>query len=145
MEKTAKALNELLCDLNVLFTKLQNYHWNVTGKDFFVIHKQLEEYYDCVSKEIDEVAEQIATLGYQPLGTLKDYLENSQISEASNLKVKPESIIPILIKDFEILLSKFTQIKEHCDNEKIYITSSLMDEYLSSYSKKLWMIKSLTV
>lgn len=145
MEKTAKALNELLCDLNVLFTKLQNYHWNVTGKDFFVIHKQLEEYYDCVSKEIDEVAEQIATLGYQPLGTLKDYLENSQISEASNLKVKPESIIPVLIKDFEILLSKFTQIKEHCDNEKIYITSSLMDEYLSSYSKKLWMIKSLTV
>ena len=141
MEKTAKALNELLCDLNVLFTKLQNYHWNITGKDFFVIHEKLEEYYECIAKEIDEVAEMIATLGYQPLGTLKDYLENSQISEASNLKVKPEAIIPVIIKDFEILLNKFTQIKEHCDNEKIYIASALMDEYLGNYSKKIWMIK----
>ena len=53
MEKTAKALNELLCDLNVLFTKLQNYHWNITGKEFFTMHKQLEEYYECIAKEID--------------------------------------------------------------------------------------------
>ena len=28
-------LNELLSDLNVFYRKLQNYHWNVTGQDFF--------------------------------------------------------------------------------------------------------------
>jgi starvation-inducible DNA-binding protein len=143
MEKTAKALNELLCDLNVLFRKLQNYHWNITGKEFFEIHEKLEEYYNCIAEKIDEVAEQIAILGYQPLGTMKDYLEFSQISEASNTPVKVQDIIPIIIKDFEILLSKFTMIKEHCDKEKVYITSSLMDEYISDYSKKLWMLKTL--
>ena len=144
MEKTAKMLNDLLCDLNVLFRKLQNYHWNITGIEFFEIHEKLENYYDCVAKEIDEVAEQILTLGFIPLGKMKDYLEFSQISEASNACVKVNDIIPIIIKDFEILLSNFTRIKEHCDKEKIYITSSLMDEYLSSYSKKLWMIKQLS-
>ena len=145
MEKTAKALNELLCDFNVLFRKLQNFHWNITGPDFFEIHEKLEGYYEDLSKQIDEVAEQIATLGYQPLGTMKDYLEFSQISEASNEKVQTQTIIPIIIKDFEILLSKLTMIKEHCDKEKVYITSALMDEYICNYSKKLWMVKSLQV
>ncbi len=143
MEKIASCLNELLSDLNVFFRKLQNYHWNITGENFFEIHEKLEEYYDCVSKEIDEVAEQILTLGCQPLGTLKDYLENTKISEASNKKVTSKEIVPILIKDFEILLNKFTEIKECAEKEKVYITNTLMDEYISSYSKKLWMIKQL--
>lgn len=144
METTAKMLNELLCDLNVLFRKLQNYHWNITGIEFFEIHEKLEDYYECIAKEIDEVAEQIAILGYQPLGTMKDYLEHSQISEASNAPVKINDIIPIIIKDFEILLSHFTRIKEHCDKEKVYITCTLMDEFISDYSKKIWMIKNLS-
>ena len=37
-------LNTFLSDLNVFYRKLQNYHWNIKGKDFFVIHGKLEEY-----------------------------------------------------------------------------------------------------
>ena len=143
MKEIANCLNELLSDLNVFFRKLQNYHWNITGENFFEIHEKLEEYYDCVSDEIDEVAEQILTLGFQPLGTLQDYLDNTRISEAENEKVTSKEIIPILIKDFEILIKKFTEIKEHAEEEKVYITNTLMDEYLSDYNKKLWMIKQL--
>lgn len=143
MEKISNCLNELLCDLNVFFRKLQNYHWNITGENFFEIHEKLEEYYDCVAKEIDEVAEQILTLGYQPLGTLQDYLDNTKISEATNKKVTSKEIIPVLIKDIERLLKKFTEIKEHAEEEKVYITNTLMDEYITSYSKKLWMVKQL--
>ena len=30
-----QCLNEFLADLNVFYRKLQNYHWNVQGRDFF--------------------------------------------------------------------------------------------------------------
>ena len=43
MEKTVDDLNLLLSDLNVFYRKLQNYHWNIKGKDFFVCHAKLEE------------------------------------------------------------------------------------------------------
>ena len=33
-------LNLLLSNLNVLYRKLQNFHWYVKGKDFFVIHEK---------------------------------------------------------------------------------------------------------
>ena len=43
-------LNKLLSDLNVFYRKLQNYHWNVKGHDFFTIHAKLEEYYRVLKK-----------------------------------------------------------------------------------------------
>ena len=40
-----QTLNEFLEDLNVFYRKLQNYHWNAQGKDFFRTHEKLEELY----------------------------------------------------------------------------------------------------
>ena len=134
-------LNEFLADLNVFYRKLQNYHWNVEGKDFFVIHAKLEEYYDEINTQIDEIAEHILILGGQPLGTMKDYLEITNIVEAEDKKIKSEAIFHNLVNDFSMLLKKVTEIKEEADNNNQYTTSSLIDEYMESYSKKIWMLK----
>ena len=140
MEEINQKLNEFLADLNVFFRKLQNYHWNIEGKEFFVLHEKLEEYYDCVFKEIDEIAEHILINVGQPLGTLKDYLQISKISEAENKKVNREIVFNNLIADFGTLLNTAIDIKKEADNITDYATSSLMDEYISKYSKNLWML-----
>ena len=36
MEDILNNLNTFLSDLNVFYRKLQNYHWNIKGKDFFI-------------------------------------------------------------------------------------------------------------
>ena len=136
-----QALNEFLSDLNIFYRKLQNYHWNAQGKDFFRTHERLEELYNEVNESIDEIAEHILILGGQPLGTLKDYLATSTIQEAGNKKVKSDEIYSNLIKDFETLLKKSTEIKEEADKENDYATSALIDEYILSYGKHLWMLK----
>lgn len=141
MEKVLNSLNALLADLNVYFRKLQNYHWNVEGKDFFVIHGKLEEYYNCIFKQIDEVAEHILILGGQPLGTLKDYMEITKIKEAENKKVKSDEIITNLITDFQTILTDAIKIKSRADELKKYETSILMDEYIKEYTKIIWMLK----
>lgn len=141
MEKILKSLNALLADLNVYFRKLQNYHWNVEGKDFFVVHEKLEEYYNCIFKQIDEVGEHILILGGQPLGTLKDYIEITKIKEAENKKIKPDEIFNNIITDFSTILADIINIKELSDEAKEYGTSSLMDEYILKYTKIIWMLK----
>ena len=45
MENLINNLNIYLSDLNVFYRKLQNYHWNIKGKSFFVVHAKPEEYY----------------------------------------------------------------------------------------------------
>ena len=140
MENLVKNLNCLLADLNVFYRKLQNYHWNVKGKDFFMMHAKLEEYYDEINEQIDEVAEHILMLNNQPLGTMKDYLDNTCIQEAKNEKIDECEVIKNIIADYGTLLKKVTEIKEEADNQKFYATSSLMDNYISLYMKNLWML-----
>ena len=134
-------LNELLSDLNVFYRKLQNYHWNISGKDFFQVHAKLEELYNEINEQIDEVAEHILILGGEPLGTLKDYISTTSIVETKNKKIKSDEIYQNLIKDFETLLGKVIKLKEQADEQKEYSTSALMDNYILDYSKTIWMLK----
>jgi len=137
-------LNEFLADLNVFYRKLQNYHWNVQGKDFFQVHAKLEELYNEINEQIDEIAEHILILGGQPLGTVKDYLDFSTIKEAENKKIKSAEIYNNLLSDFEELNKKAIEIKEEAEIEKDYATSSLIDEYILDYGKIIWMLKCAT-
>ena len=140
MEEIVKNLNEFLCNLEVMNVKLQNYHWNVNGKGFFVTHEKLEEYYDEIRVEIDEIAEHIISLGYEPLGTMQDFMRNSEIQEAKNEKIKTIPIVKNIIQDLNILKQKAVKIKEEAEKQSDYATSALMDNYLENYAKKLWML-----
>lgn len=141
MENILNNLNVLLSDLNVFYRKLQNYHWNIKGKEFFVIHAKLEEYYNDVNGQIDEVAEHILSIGGQPLGSLKDYLNTTKITEAENTKVDCTKVFNEVIKDFSTLLQDVINIKKSADDSQEYKTSTLMDTMIEDYTKKLWMLK----
>lgn len=140
MEEIVKNLNEFLCDLEVMNIKLQNYHWNIQGKGFFITHEKLEEYYNEIRKQIDEIAEHILALGYQPLGTMQDFMKNSEIQEAKNEKIKSIPVIKNVIDDLKVMQQKAIKIKQEAEKQSDYATSSMMDEYLRNYSKKLWML-----
>ena len=142
MEGIVKKLNEFLSDLEMLNVKLQNYHWNVIGKGFFTTHEKLEEYYDEVREQMDEVAEHILSLGHQPLGTMKDFMENSKIREAKNEQIKSIDIMENVILDLQELKQKAVQIKQEAEYKEYYATSTLMDDYLADYSKKIWMLNA---
>lgn len=143
MDNVIQDLNQFLADLAVFYRKLQNYHWNISGKDFFVIHEKLEEYYDEVNDSIDKVAEFILSKGEQPLGTMQDYLNITQIEEAENKKVDSTCVLKNIEKDFSYLLDRAYTIKKTADDMLDYATSSLMDEFISDYTKKLWMLKQV--
>lgn len=133
-------LNLLLSNLNVFYRKLQNYHWNITGADFFTTHEKLEEYYNSINEQIDEVAEVIVAKKYHVMATMKEYLETSQIKEAENAQVKSCDIWNVLLQDYGTLIENCKKIKQDAENEGCPVTSSLMDEYLKDYQKKCWMI-----
>ena len=144
MENIEKDLNLFLSDLNVFYRKLQIYHWNITGEHFFVLHAKLEEYYDEINSQIDEVAEHMLMLGKQPLGTMKDYLEKTTIVEAQNNKVTDKEVLNNIINDYNTLLQEVTELKSLAEEKNLYSTSTLMDDLISSYTKHLWMLKQMS-
>jgi len=60
--------NRLVALLDTQLT-LKHIHWNVVGPNFIGVHEMIDPQYDAVAAMVDTVAERIAILGGQPLGT----------------------------------------------------------------------------
>ena len=61
-----KLLNELLANYQIYYQNLRNFHWNVSGPNFFELHAKFEELYTAANGGVDAVAERILTLGARP-------------------------------------------------------------------------------
>ena len=140
--KTIEKLNYYLANLNLLFRNLQTYHWYIKGTDFFVIHEKLEEFYNDVSVQIDDVAERILAINGKPLATMTDYLKNSSLVEAEAKEIPAKKSLEAVQSDFEKMLVLVKEIKVQAEKENDYGTSAQMDDYIRDYEKKLWMINA---
>ena len=56
----AQMLSLVLADEHVLYIKLRNYHWNVTGMFFQALHGLFEDQYDDIAEKIVTVKDAIA-------------------------------------------------------------------------------------
>lgn len=138
----SRDMNKYLSNLNLLYTKLHNYHWNVVGEGFFTLHTKLEEIYDGVSGEIDLIAERIIMLGAKPLGSLEEYLSNSTIKESPSEDIKSRELLESLLSDFKTLLGDVKDLYLLADKNDDPVTSSILENSISNYEKNIWMISS---
>ena len=135
-----KLLNRLLADLVVEYHKLQSYHWYLKGYHFFDDHPKLESYYDMVAGMVDGVAEDMLKLSLKPESTLKRFLSLSVIEEAENKEVTSEEAYASVLADFKVLRDDVLAVKKKADEEEDYLTSALMDDYIESFYKEIWML-----
>ena len=135
-----KKMNVLLSDLVVFYHKLQSYHWYVKGCAFFQAHAKLEEYYDAINEQIDEVAETALMAGFKPVSRVADFMALTKIKEASGDYVEPCEIFTEVLKDFRSLLKSVEEIKAEADKADNYLISAKMDEFIAAYRKNIWMI-----
>ncbi|MDP9406038.1 MAG: DNA starvation/stationary phase protection protein [Actinomycetota bacterium] len=67
--KVADLLQQRLNALLDLQLTLKHIHWNVIGPSFIGVHEMLDPQVEAVRAMSDAVAERIATLGHEPVGT----------------------------------------------------------------------------
>ena len=103
-----QSLNQLLANYHVHYQKLRNFHWNVTGGDFFDLHEKFEELYNEAFSNIDIIAERVREFGMTQLSLLKDYLENSTIKEVGT-HLDSRTMVQEILKDFEILAESMNE------------------------------------
>ncbi len=135
-----KSLNQLLADFVAVYHKLQNFHWYVEGKDFFTAHAKLEELYDHINDGVDEIAETILMIEGKPLGSMKSFLNQTKIEEASEKAISSKEIYKSVLNDFEYLLQEVKDIKKEADENNVYVVSVLMDDFIKEFTKSIWMI-----
>ncbi|MDX1762480.1 MAG: DNA starvation/stationary phase protection protein [Christiangramia sp.] len=136
---TVQELNVLLADYHLYYQKLRNYHWNVIGKNFFDLHEKFEELYDDAKVKIDEIAERILTLRYQPTSNLSDYLKKSNLKESKS-DLTDSEMIENLLDDHGTILKQMRKVVEVADIGGDEGTIDLIGAYIRELEKTSWML-----
>ncbi len=139
-EMNAK-LNELLVDYNVYYQNLRGLHWNVKGLHFFGLHAKFEELYTRAAEVIDEIAERILTLEGQPLHTLNDYVEKSNIKVVANV-TDAKQAVEAVIDNVLYLLEKERELLAVADAYNDEGTTTLLSDVVVEQEKLIWMLNS---
>ena len=142
LKEVATLLNTLLADEYILYTKTRNAHWNIEGKNFSELHKFFEGQYESLDIIIDNTAERVRALGHFALGTLKDFLQVTRLSEQNDKFSDQNSIIQTILTDHESIirfLCKDIIIATEC---KDLGTADFMTGIMEQHEKMAWMLRS---
>ena len=136
---TGKALNQLLANYQVYYQNLRNFHWNVSGHDFFDLHEQFEELYNDARLQIDEIAERILTLRMRPLSTLSAYIEQSDAEQYGEV-VNEAEMVKKLLENHRVLIASMREVIARAGKINDEGTVDLVGGILSGFEKKSWML-----
>lgn len=137
----AEKLNSLLASYQIYYQNLRNFHWNVTGPNFFELHAKFEELYNAAALNIDETAERVLTLGQRPLSSYEEYINHSSITEAK-LVTDAKQMVEITRDNLNSLLDLERETLELAGEQGDEGTDALMSEYITAKEKVVWMLSA---
>lgn len=138
----AEILNKLLADHNVLYTKARNAHWNVVGPDFHAQHLFFETIYDALAETIDEIAERVRAIGHYAVGSLKEFLDLTQLSEEKPAKNDSQSYIKALLNDFESIIISIREDLDKVEKTGDAGTEDFLVGIMEAHEKTAWMLRA---
>lgn len=141
-EKVAQMLSQMLADQHVLYIKLRNYHWNVTGMAFKPLHELFEEQYTQLAEFIDDTAERIRSIGFFTAGSMEAFRSQSRLVETDHLDGNAQKMIENLLRDQEamiqILRHNVSELENLGDAGNADFLTALMEEH----EKMAWMLRA---
>ena len=140
---SATLLNHLLSDEFLLYTKTRNYHWNVTGRDFYELHKFFEVHYEALDEIMDDVAERVRALGFFALGTMEQFQKFSRLKEAISDAPSTGSMLQNLLSDHETIIRHLREDQQTAA-ERYHDagTSDFLTGLMEKHEKMAWMLRS---
>jgi starvation-inducible DNA-binding protein len=141
-QDVASILKLVLADEAVVYQKLRNYHWNVTGRHFFELHLALEKQYEEIAEVIDEVAERIRQYGVFAPGTLEEFTQITRMSEQSGVYPDARTMMANLVADHEAVIRNLRGDIEMIDKKDDDVGAvDLLTGILQQHQKMAWMLR----
>jgi starvation-inducible DNA-binding protein len=141
MTDLIQSLKVCLANSFTFYLKVQNYHWNVEGADFFQYHTMFETIYTEVYASIDATAEIIRALDSYAPGTLVRMKDLSHVKEDETIP-STASVIPILITcNNQVLADLFIAYKAAEEASELGISNFIQDRILA-HQKHGWFLKA---
>ncbi|MEE9251450.1 MAG: Dps family protein [Alphaproteobacteria bacterium] len=141
-KEIAEGLSRLLADTYALALKTQNFHWNVTGPLFGILHEMFESQYTELAAAVDEIAERIRALGEPAPGSFARFSTLTSLKEAEG---SPDALAMVreLAEGQEAVVRTARALFAATQRGKDEATADLLAERLRAHEKNAWMLRSI--
>jgi starvation-inducible DNA-binding protein len=139
-DAVVRELSSLLATTYTLYTKTQNYHWNVTGPMFTTLHTLFETQYTELAAAIDEIAERIRARGVFAPGSATEFARLSTVKEDTT-RSDAKQMIRSLTKDQELVGDVARRVIEAAEAVNDQASVDLGTRRLDAHEKNAWMLR----
>ncbi|GAA4804770.1 Dps family protein [Olivibacter ginsenosidimutans] len=140
----ANILNRILSDEFVLYTKTRKFHWNVKGIHFHDLHLFFESQYNQLAEIMDAVAERIRKIGHYSLGTLQQFLKETDLLEHVDDGSSAEIMVEALLEDHETIIKEIRQVLDPIEEKhKDAGTADFLTGIMEQHETMAWMLRSI--
>lgn len=141
-ERMVHLLNTLLADEHVLYTKTRNFHWNVTGVHFQMLHALFEEQYEAIKSMADEIAERTRKLGGYAIGSMRAFAEYTRLEEAPDTQMSAEAMLSELLEDHEKIVRSLRNDIKSATEAGDEGTADMLIGFMRQHESAAWMLRS---
>lgn len=141
-KEVVHTLNRVLANEMILVTKIRKVHWDVSGPQFYALHKLLEEHYGVLDGRADELAERVRQLGAFPVATLAGFLEHAVLGETPGVLLSPTEAVEALLMDHELLIRTLRNFLSKSDLQFDFGTTDLYTRLLLDHERMAWMLRA---
>lgn len=141
LDTNIKLMSVVLADEVMLYTKTRKFHWNVNGNSFMELHKLFEAQYTVLEEIIDQVAERINQLGGKTIGTMKEFLEHTNLVESPNVYPNQKEMLSELLTDNEKIAISLRVDITKCDENEDAGSADFLTGVLKEHEKAAWILR----
>lgn len=142
-EGVGKVLMALLADEYVLYTKTRNYHRNMAGPQFSILHKFFESQHNKPADNVDEVAELAHAVDVHAIGSLQECTQHARVKEhPAHYRASREMIVDLL-GDHETIIRQLREdVQMTAEKYHDMGTSDFLTGILEQHEKMVWMLRA---
>ncbi len=142
-EAVGRILNLLLADEYMLYKITRDYHWNVTGPDFFSLRLQFQLQHEAATGWVDSLSEYIRLLRLDARISWDDLTESARCSADSGFGLSSERMLSELLHAHEDIMAQLRSGIEICryrlsDDSTAFFLNTLVEQHENA----AWMLRA---
>lgn len=139
VQPVAAALRQLLADVQVYYTNLRDFHWNIQGANFYNLHVEFENLYNGIATKADDIAERLLQLGETPEHRYSEYLKIANVKEAEVTHCGNCALTQVLETE-KLLIAQERVVLEAAQEAGDETTVAMVSDWLREQEKLVWML-----
>ena len=142
-EAVGRILNLLLADEYRLYQITRDYHWNVTGPDFFSLRRQFQLQHEATTGWVDAVAERIREMRLDTRISWEDLKMLARCSASTGCGLPPEDMRSELLRMHDEMIVQLRSDSRVClDRQGDASTAAFLDGLREQHENAAWMLRA---